>query len=183
MLSEGLTAEMPGPLGLRSKALITSVDGTIRTLVTDDGGASGGTVRDAPRIRTTPRGIGHRVVIGPFGDEPVTVRLDATVDDGAGLEASTGVSVENYRVVEPGSWLEKAAGLSLDELWLRSRRLEHEAIMIPAPATVAAEGMVRCLLEAVEALDTARAAPARQVAGAVRLASSIDEIIAPLGRR
>jgi hypothetical protein len=181
LLSESVTKAVSRPLDVRCDVRLTDLDGTIRWLATPDGGplppASG-----RPGMKTSPHGTGRRLVIGPLAGEPRTVRVEAFVEDHFGLRARTSASVDNYRVVEPRPWVEKVAGISLAELRRRRERIERLSRTAPDPDAQAAAGMIRCLVDVVEALEGPTAVPARRVAGAVRLATRIAELMPTVGR-
>jgi hypothetical protein len=110
------------------------------------------------------------------------VRVDASLQDRFGLRAETSATVENFRIVEPRPWVERVAGITLAELRRRRDRIDGASRTTPDPESLAAAGMIRCLLDVVEALDGQAAAPAGRVAGAVRLATRVAELMPAVGR-
>jgi len=182
LLSQSITSAIGGPFDVRCDVRLVAADGIVRRLYapTDQPAAPAG---DPPALTITPEKAGHRIVIGPLGAEPTTVRLDATVQDSFGLQAPASAWVDNYRVVEPRRWLEEAAEISLDELRRRRERLDRASLMVPDADSLAAAAMIRCLVETIEALDDGVAVPACRIAGTIRLATRVAELMPPIARR
>jgi hypothetical protein len=181
LLSESVTKAISAPLEVRCDVRLTDAEGNVRRLATPNGGTSP-RAGDLPGVQATPRGTGQRLVVGPLGAKPTTVRVEASLQDRFGLRADTSATVENFRIVEPRPWLEQVAGISLTELRSRRERIERASRTAPDPDSQAAAGLIRCLLDVVEALDGQTAAPARRVAGAARLAKRVAELMPAVGR-
>jgi hypothetical protein len=181
LLSETVTKAIGAPLDVRCDVRLTDAGGNVRRLAAPNGGTAV-SAGDLPGVNATPRGTGQRLVVGPLGGEPTTVRVDAVVEDRFGLRARTSATVDNFRIVEPRPWVEQVAGVSLAELRRRRERIERASRSAPDPDALAAAGMIRCLLDVVEALDGQTAVPARRVAGAARLAKRVAELMPPVGR-
>jgi hypothetical protein len=173
-LSESMTRAHPGSADVRADVRITGENGTVRRRVTNEGvDAADG----APAVRVEPRDRGRRLIVGPFGGAPTAVQVDATLVDRFGRRATTRAVAHNFRVVDARPWVERAAGISLAELRGRHARLERAARSEPAPESLASAAMVRALVEVLESLDGEGAVPAGRVAGAVRLALRVAELL------
>jgi hypothetical protein len=181
LLSVTLTDALREPLGVRCDVRVTSADGNVRRLGPPGAGPPAA-VGDGPSVTMTPRGTGHRLVVGPLGTEPTTVRVEATLEDRFGLRADARATVENFGLVDARPWVEQVAGISLAELRRRRERVEAAGRTAPDRDSLAALGMIRSLVGAIEALEGPEAAPARRVAGAVRLATRVAELMPPVGR-
>jgi hypothetical protein len=167
LLSDRLNEAVTDPVDVGCDVRLTAIDGTMRRERVGGGSASKGRV--VPARLETHRGR-HRLVVGAFGGEPTVVFVDWTAQDRFGLRTQATSLVANYRVVDARSWVERTTGTSLADLRRRFDGLQRAARMTPTDDAVAAMGMLRALVEALESLDHETESPATRVAGAVRLA-------------
>jgi hypothetical protein len=130
-----------------------------------------------PEVRIDEQGNGHRLVIGPLGGDPLTLQVDATSTDRFGLRSTTRASIQNFRVYDARAWIERASNISLAQLTERRDTLERSARLAPSDASIAGSSMLRTLTDVLEGLDRRDPAPAAQVAGAVRLAHRVEELL------
>jgi hypothetical protein len=179
MLSESVNRAHSGPVEIVADLRIAGANGSMRRrrvtntpLETDTGQSD---------VRIDDQENGHRLVIGPLGDEPTWIQVTATMTDRFGLQATTHASTHNFRVAEAQGWVERAANVALARLRQRLDDLERDAHSAPTQEVLASAAMLQALVDNLEALDGPEAVPAGQVAGAVLLAFRVAELLPAAG--
>jgi hypothetical protein len=181
LLSETLTKAMTTPPEVTCDVRVIDAGGSVRRVAaTSDHTAPPGL--ESSGVTITPASTGHRLVIGPLGQSPASAQVDASLADRFGLRAWASAWVDNYRIVEPLPWVEQVAEISLDELRRRHERIDATSRRAPTDDAVAAAGMIRCLAGVMGSLDGSTSVPASRVAGVIRLASRVAELVPSVGR-
>ena len=125
LLSEAMTRAHSGSATeLRADVRLTRADGSVRRQQVGSGPGGGDVHVEVQADR-------QRLTIGPLGQEPTSVTLDATVSDGFGLQAKTRASVQNFRVVDARAWVEQSLGIALPQLRQRKDELERSTRTAP----------------------------------------------------
>jgi hypothetical protein len=175
LLSDRLNDVDTGPVSARADVWITGADGrTLRRRVGHAREPDGG---NGAALELAADGHGHRLVIGHLGDGPVVVRLEGSLEDLFGLRSDVSAVAANFRVVDPRPWVEAASGVSLDSLRRRLVAVDGSARLGPTAARSAAAGLLRTLVEVLTGLDAESPVAAPRVAGAVRLARRVQELL------
>jgi hypothetical protein len=182
-LSESLNGVDTGPIEVWCDASHLDGEGRVRRARTGEVKAVREDQRGPEPARVERIEDGYRVVVGQLGSTPTVVNLDVVATDQFGLRSVVSVVAPNYRVVDARAWVEQATGLHLNEQRKRLDELERLARRAPTDRARANAGLVRCLAEVLESLDNEPAVSAFQVAGAVRLAARVEELVAgrPVG--
>ncbi len=173
-LAEAVNRAESGPVDIRADVrFVGERDGVRRRRIAN---AQAGTISDAPEVHLDEQGNGYRLTVGPLG-EPTSVRVEATLVDRFGLAADTRVSAHNYRVFDARAWVERAAAISLSQIEARHNGIETAARMAPTADLVSSAAMLRALIDTLASLDGPDAVPASRVAGALRLAVRVAELL------
>jgi hypothetical protein len=135
---------------------------------------------DRGPVQIEPRGDGYQLVIGPLGEVPVIVEVNAVAEDRFGLRSPVTVLASNVRITEAQAWTEWATGTSLADLRRQLERLEADARSAPTNSVRAAAAMLRALVEAMAALG--HTAPAATAAGVMRLHAEVAQHVRLLAK-
>ncbi|MDN5851432.1 MAG: hypothetical protein L0K86_01050 [Actinomycetia bacterium] len=172
-LSEVLSESTDGQTTLEGEMWIVNADGTQqRTQLS----SNATTVTDAA-ARFEERDRGYHLVLGPFGNQPTSLHLQARLKDAYGLTSHVSARTDNYRIIQAQSWLEQVWGVRLEDLTRWYELVAMDSHRAPNATARATEAMLEQLLEIVRGLDEASAIPAGRVAGALRFAHRTTELI------
>jgi hypothetical protein len=175
VLSEAMTRAHREPLDIRADLRLSGADGRVRhRRVARSSADDPDHVSD---VRVENGQGGQHLVVGPLGDEPVTVQAEVTVHDQFGLHSRTRATIANFRVMDARAWVERTTALSLDHMRRRRDELELRDRRAPTKDSQTSAAMMGALVEALESLHTPEGAHATRVAGVVRLALRAAELL------
>lgn len=175
LLSDRLNEIDTGPVTTRGDVWITDSGGRTRRFRIGHGDEPDG--HDSAAVALDAVEDGQRLAVEGLGDGPAVVRLEGSLEDRFGLRSDVSALASNFRVVGARPWVEAACGVSLDALHERLAGVNEAVRLSPTAAGIAAVGMLRTLVQALGGLDAESAVQATRVAGAVRLARRVQELV------
>lgn len=175
LLSDRINEVDTGPVSTQAAVWVTEADGRTRRFQIGHGVELDG--QNAAVLALDTGDDGQRLVVGGLGDGLVVVRLEGSLEDRFGLRSDVSALAANFRVVGARPWVEAACGVSLDMLRGRLAQVDRSVRLGPTAAGIVAAGMLRTLVQALAVLDEESAIPATRVAGAVRLARRVQELV------
>jgi hypothetical protein len=174
LVSESLSKFDTGPVTARCDVWLTDSSGRARRVRIGDPDEPA--VDGAGVTVETVEG-GQRLVVGAIGAGPMLVRVEGHVQDSFDRRANVFALAANFRVLDARRWVDGASGVPLEFLQARLAQAAGAARLSPTPGGVAATGMWRSISDLLLSLNSDEPVPATRVAGAVRLARRVDELL------